>query len=206
VNVRAIPRIAVDSYLKLVRLPLDTAVGLLPGNGDGPGPAAALALDRADATVRAVIATVLGDVELGEEGDRRRQAAVEREEALRLRGTAQRETEEADAKRSARHQRAAEQRERATRRAGAQRQQVSRKREERSRQAKKVERQRRGVNRKATARTEEAIDAEARKARLDAVETKAAALQEEEQALTAADEASRLGEAAARAKAERKTT
>ena len=34
-NVRAIPRTAVEGYLRLVRVPLDGAVSLLPGNGTG---------------------------------------------------------------------------------------------------------------------------------------------------------------------------
>ena len=55
-NARTLPRTAVDGYLRLVRLPLDTAIGLLPGNGNGPAPAAKLAVDRADASVRAVVA------------------------------------------------------------------------------------------------------------------------------------------------------
>ena len=53
-NVTTIPAIAIDRYLKLVRIPLDTAVGFLPGNGNGRGPAAELALDRADATLRTI--------------------------------------------------------------------------------------------------------------------------------------------------------
>ncbi len=66
-NARAIPRTAVESYLRLVRLPLDGAVGLLPGNRTGAKPAAKLALDRADATLRAVIATILRDPALRED-------------------------------------------------------------------------------------------------------------------------------------------
>src|SRR5206468_5678012 len=64
VNVTTIPAIAIDRYLKLVRIPLDTAIGFLPGNGDGRGPAAELALDRADATLRAIAASVLANPDL----------------------------------------------------------------------------------------------------------------------------------------------
>ncbi len=70
-NARAIPRTAVESYLRLVRLPLDGAVGLLPGNRTGAKPAAKLALDRADATLRAVIATILRDPALREDAGAR---------------------------------------------------------------------------------------------------------------------------------------
>ena len=51
-NMRVIPRTAVDSYLRLLRLPLDGAISLLPGNGTGAKPAAALALDRLDAALQ----------------------------------------------------------------------------------------------------------------------------------------------------------
>ena len=70
-NARAVPRTAVQSYLKLVRLPLDGAISFLPGNGTGARPAARLALDRADATLRAVIATILRDPVIREEAQPR---------------------------------------------------------------------------------------------------------------------------------------
>src|SRR4051795_3006707 len=97
---------AVDGYLKLVRIPLDSAVGLLPGNGDGRGPAAGLALDRADATVRAIVGTILRDADLLRDAEGRRTAADECEKALRLRTEAQRKSQEADAKLEHREERA----------------------------------------------------------------------------------------------------
>src|SRR3954469_17247271 len=104
---------AIDGYLKLVRIPLDTAVGLLPGNGDGRGPAAGLALDRADATVRAIAATVPGSTALRRDAERRRTAADEREKALRLRAEARNRTQQADAELATREERAERQREQA---------------------------------------------------------------------------------------------
>src|SRR3954447_8713985 len=89
-NLRVIPRTALDGYLKLVRLPLDTAVSLLPGNGTGAGAAAALALDRADAMVRGVAGMALGDPVLSDDAARRSAAADERQPALRLRTEAER--------------------------------------------------------------------------------------------------------------------
>src|SRR5205823_2791024 len=80
-NVRVIPRTALTGYLKLVRTPLDAAIRLLPGNGNGDGakPTAQLAIDRADATIRSVAGTFLGDSALREDGARRHHAARERE-------------------------------------------------------------------------------------------------------------------------------
>ena len=53
-SIRAIPRGAVDGAVKLARLPVDVAISLLPGNGNGDGarPAAKIAVDRWDATLR----------------------------------------------------------------------------------------------------------------------------------------------------------
>ncbi|MEA2351752.1 MAG: hypothetical protein QOJ14_166, partial [Thermoleophilaceae bacterium] len=53
-NLRVIPRTALEGYIRLVRLPLDTAIALLPGNGTGPGVSASLAADRAEAAARAI--------------------------------------------------------------------------------------------------------------------------------------------------------
>src|SRR3954468_8931726 len=140
---------AVDGYLKLVRIPLDTAVGLLPGNGNGRGPAAGLALDRADATVRTIAGTILRDSDLLHDAQRRRTAADEREKALRLRAAAQRKAQEADAKLESRQDRAAREFKRAERRAGAQREQAKPRREEKKRQAGKATASRRQTSRKA---------------------------------------------------------
>src|SRR5436190_246196 len=66
-NLRAIPRFAVDRYLKAARWPVDTTVALLGRNG-----ATTSAIDRIDATFRAAAATALGDRELREDARRRR--------------------------------------------------------------------------------------------------------------------------------------
>src|SRR5204862_826084 len=98
-NVRVIPRTAVRGYLKLVRTPVDSVIRLLPdGNGDGAKPTAQLAVDRADATVRSVAGSLLGDSVLREDGARRHQAARERERGLRLRGQAAQTADQADAR------------------------------------------------------------------------------------------------------------
>ena len=203
-NVGAIPRTAVDGYLKLVRLPLDAVIGLVPGNGTGRATAAALALDRVDAAARSVAGAVLGDSVLREDAARRRLAADQRGRAFRLRADAERKSEGAESRLAERQDQADRQRKRAKQHAEKTRRQARRTREQKSRQAAKTESKRRGTSRKAAARADDAVDARARKARLETLDTKADALREKEEALTASDEARRLRGAAGRAKAARK--
>jgi hypothetical protein len=204
VNVRVIPRTTVDGYLKLVRLPLDVAIGLLPGNGTGRGTAAGLALDRVDAAARTVAGAVLGDPVLREDAARRRLAAGERQRAFRLRTEAQRKSERAESRLAERRDQADRQRKRATQRAQKTRRQAERRREQKIRQAAEAASKRRGTSRKAAARSDAKVDARARRARLRTLDTKADALREKEEALTASDEARRLRGTASRAKAARK--
>ncbi len=204
-NVRAIPRTAVTSYLRLVRVPIDTAIRLLPGNGSGPSTRAKLAVDRADATVRTVVATVLGDPVLTEDAQRRQAAADERARAMHLREKAEATGEKADTRLETRRDQAEERRREAARRAEARRKEAARQRERTVRRAAKAEEQRVQASRAAAEKTEEAIDEQAPKARLESLKTEEEALREREEALTAEDEARRLGDAAARVKEERKS-
>src|SRR5690242_16314059 len=127
-NVRTLPRTAVEGYLRLVRVPLDGAISLLPGNGTGTKPAAELALDRLDARLRSVIGTLLSDPALRQDAERRRHAVLERERALGLRAEAEARSEEADSRLQERQQQATRQQEQATRRAEARRQHATRER------------------------------------------------------------------------------
>lgn len=204
-NASTIPSIAIDSYLKLARIPLDLALRVLPTGGNGRAASAELAVDRIDATLRTIAGSVLGDQRLREDAERRAVAAEERAKAIRLHTAAERETDEADTKLADQHQRAERERGQAKTRAAGRRQQASHRRDERVRQAAKTEGRRREANRRTKAKVNEAVESRARRARLDALETKAEALEEKDEALTAADEAKRLGDAAARTKAARKS-
>ena len=77
---RTIPRVAIGGSLTLIRLPVDSVVRLAGG-----GDSIELALDRAEATVRGLAGFALGDDVLIDDAARRRDAAAEREQALRLR-------------------------------------------------------------------------------------------------------------------------
>ena len=194
-NARAIPRSAVQTYLKLVRLPLDGAINLLPGNGTGARPAARLALDRLDATVRAALATMLSDPVLHEDAEQRREAAEHREHGLRLRAEGERRSEQADAQLGVGQQKATQQRERANQRLKVRRQEAARAKDQDKRRAAKGASQRLDASRRTAKRADEVLNHRA---------ARKEALRENEKELTARDEARRLGEAAGRAKAERK--
>ena len=203
-NLRTIPRATVTGYLRAARLPLDATFRLLPAGDTGRVTAARLAVDRIDATLRAVAGSVLGDPVLRDDAVRRRRAAEERRRALRLRTEAERTSERAE-EGWAEHQEQIEQRlRRADERAGAVRRSAERGREQKARRAAETASSRRRSNRETARRKREAVEERAREARLETLDTKAEALAEREEALIASDEARRLQRAAGKAKAARK--
>jgi flagellar biosynthesis GTPase FlhF len=202
-SIRAIPRTAIGGSIKAVRLPLDIVVSLLPGNGAGAGPSAALALDRIEAHVRDFAGLALGDEVLREDAARRRVAADERERALRLRAAAARRAKQADERLADTGEEAEEQREEAAERARRQRADADQLRRQRARDAARVERKRRAASETARSKADEAIEEVATAARLEQLEREAAVLDEQADALTAEAEAQRLQDEATRKKAAR---
>ena len=128
-KLRTIPRTAFTSYLRLARVPIDAAIGALPGNRE----ARKLSADRADAAVRSVAASVFGDSELREDARRRREAADERAKAIKLRGEAQRRGQQADAAVEQRHEQAQKRRKQADERAKERRQSAKQTEQQRER-------------------------------------------------------------------------
>jgi hypothetical protein len=206
VNIRAIPRGAVDSYLRLVRFPLDGVIGLLPGNGTGAKPAAELALDRLDARLRAALARVLSDPILREDAAQRHSAADHRERALRLRAEAERKAEAADTRLEERQEQATHQREQATQGAAARRQQATREQEEEERRAAQTESDRLKTSRRIAELGEEAVNQRAREEQLKTVNARTDALRDKEKELAVRDEARRLRDTASRTKTDRKSS
>jgi len=212
VSMRDIPRSAVGGVVKLTRLPLDIVVSMLPGDGDGDGdgngsgakPAAAIAVDRFEATLRDAAGIALFDRELREDAMRRRIAADERERELRLRAKAERRSAEADERFSERVEDAEEHRTAAEQRAERERQAAERRRKQRAASAADREQTRKAANRKVRAKVDEHIDQDADAARLEQLKTEAKALEEREAALTAQAEAQRLQDEATKKKAARK--
>jgi hypothetical protein len=205
VNALAIPRAAVDTTIKLVRRPVDSAIDLLPGDGGGARLAARSTLDRADATVRALFSSLLRDPALRESAEQRRAASFEREEALRLRQKAHQRADTADSRLQEQHEQAERQRRQARQKATAERVEADRKRQEQKRDAAATERKRLDASTRAAARDVEAVDQREARDRLETLDAKSDALTAKEQALRAADEAQRLRDSAGRIKADRKS-
>ena len=198
-SIRNLPGNVVDRYLKVVKWPIDRASSRIGGEN------AEIAVDRADATVRATAASVLGDANLREDAKRRFTAADERERALKLRLEAELKAERADEKLQERKQQTEQQKQAAAKRASE-----AKARAEKARQAKKknleeVERRRREANDAAAAKREEAIRAKERRERLETLNEEAEALEKREEALVAKDESQRLANAAAAVKEQRKS-
>jgi hypothetical protein len=204
-NVRVIPRVALNGYLKLVRAPLDRAIGLLPAEGEGAGPRAQLAVDRADATVRSLAGTILADRVLREDGQRRFQAARERERGVRLRARARETADRADTRLQEREDHARRQRERAREVAATRRRQAEREAKNEKRRAGATARRRREVSQKVAAERHQAIEERAPREELRTLANKREALRAREQELAAWAEAQRLADAASRVKSERKS-
>jgi hypothetical protein len=113
-NLRSIPRTAVGGYIKVLRWPLDRALG---GNGK-------LAADRAEAAARDVAGTALGDDVLQADASARRAAADRRERAQTLEAAASRKSTEAS-ERKRRADRERRERKQAAARAEQQRKQAA---------------------------------------------------------------------------------
>jgi hypothetical protein len=203
-TIRAIPRKTVHGSIKVARLPLDIAVSMMPGNGDGPAASATVALDRVEAQVRDLAGIALRDDVLREDATKRRIAADERERALRLRAAAERRAREADERLADAQQDADETREQAAERARSQRSKAAGERRQRKQEAAKAERKLQADNAKLTDEIDEAIDERATEARLEQLEHEAEALDRKEAALTAESEAQRLQDEATKKKAARK--
>jgi colicin import membrane protein len=199
-NTRFIPRTALQGYLKLVRVPIDRAISVLPGNRE----ARKLAVDRADASARAVAGAVLRDQDLKADAQRRRTAADEREQAIRLKSEAKHKSAEADQRLDQHHDQAEQRRRRAAERAEERREAAAKERRQRTKRAEQVEQQRKQTSRQVESRVEERIEEQEPEKRLAVLDAEAKAQREKEEALTAADEASRLAEAAATVKEDRK--
>ena len=206
-SLQTIPRTAVDSYLKLLRLPADAvARALRPRNGrDGETTGVELALDRVEATLRDVAGSVLRDPELRDDARRRRAAANERERALTLRAAADHRSQEADDELARRSQTAERERQAAARREQEKKERADQMRVAESRELAQVESRRRAAAEDAARKAEEALDDRSRRARLEQLETEAETLEEEQEALTARSESQRLRRAAGETKAARKS-
>jgi hypothetical protein len=201
---RNLSRVAIGSSLRLIRLPID---GLLAVGGDrGRVAAVKLLLDRADARTRELAGFLLGDPDLQDDAELRREAADDRKRALNLRAEAELRSQRADQLANERKQTAARRRKQAASTAKRKRRQA----QERSQSTKATATQRASQRRKAAkssaAQTERVIEERAKHSRLEQLDSKQKSVQEKEAALAAADEARRLGKVAAAAKEVRRNS
>lgn len=201
-DLRVIPRTAIDGYLRAVKLPWDAAARTLR-RGRSVSPAE-LFLDRTDASIRAAVGRALRDEELQADARRRRTAAEERERAVRLAAEAEELRREADSEFQDRQQTAEQRREEAERQAEQRKQQAAEDRQRQQQQVAEAERQRKQATREAAAAADKVTEDKARRARLEELDAESEALAEREAELTVKDEASRLQEAANATKAARK--
>jgi hypothetical protein len=203
-DVLAIPRTAVDRSLRILRLPLDTTIGVLDREGDR-AIAITLVVDRADASVRRLAGRVLHDELLQRDAQARVTAVEERQSALDLRVEARLRRRRADAESRDDLEAADARRVEAERHADHERKRVEEERQAASRQRADQVEQRKVASRKAAERTERNIAARAQKARLEQLERDSAVLVVEEQSTTTTSEAQRLQRAASEAKSKRKS-
>lgn len=201
---RSISRAVIEGYLTVARIPIDAVIDRLPGNGSGAGPNARLIVDRADASLRAAVASMLGDRTLHGDAEQRTAAADQREHALRLREQAEKNAEQADDRIEQRESDAERRRVEAAKAANAKRHQADQDRADKVKRAATAERKRKQSSERVKAQSAEEITEHANEDRLAALNVTDQALESQEQALTAADEARRLREAAGAVKAQRK--
>jgi hypothetical protein len=200
--IRTLSRTAIGGSLRLIRLPID---GVLAIGGDRtPVTAAKLAVDRADARAREWAGLMLGDADLQQDAKRRREAADERGQALDLRAEAESRSEHADQMTEQRKQDAARRRKQAAETAKQKRRKAQQRRQTTKAAAGKKASQRREAAEKSAARTETVVEEKQKLSRLEQLDSKQKAVKEKEAALTAADEARRLRDAATAVKQNRK--
>lgn len=229
-SLTAFPRAVVGASLKTLRVPVDAALKLAGHADADSGPA--LAVDRVEGTVRSAAGAVLRDEELRAEGARKKTAAGERAKAAELseqadalraqarRDAAQDRREATERERELKQQAersAAKRKEDAARRAQEKKQQAAEATAKRKKDAEARKRRDEKQAEQEAARRQKAIEAEEaahkeqlatqdKKARLAELSDREVALGEKEEALTAADEVTRLKAAAAKAKERRKNS
>jgi hypothetical protein len=204
-QVRSLGRVAVDRWLRIARIPLDAAAHMFPDDR-GPRNVALLAIDRADANVRAAAGSLLNDDSLRDEAARRRAAADERQRALALHARADEQRRQADALLAEDLARSEQLRDSAEREAEQRRRALA---ATTARENEQVERLAAERARAADAELAEKLaagDTKAKRERLKVLDEQTAALDQQTDALTASDEAHRLAKAARDAEGARKGT
>lgn len=195
----AVPRLIVGTSIKVARLPIDTALRLA-------GQERNLDVDAAEAAVKAKAASVTGDQELKAEANRQSTAVKERRKAQTLHEAAAQATTQAEQDAAEKEAKIQRDKQAADERAAERKRKAEEKRKKDKAAAAKAERERKAAAEKAEAERKQQIEEQEKHERLEQLDREAGALAEKEEALTAADEAQRLKDAAGAAKAERKSS
>jgi hypothetical protein len=204
-GISTIRRTALNQWLRVVRMPVDSGVRMF-GRDQDWARAVGVAVDRADAGVREIAGCLFRDEQLQEDARARRAPAEERQRALELRLEGKRHEERADRQFDDRLNKAEERREEARRRSTAQRERVQeQERRERQRLADQ-ERQRKEASHQVAEAKADSIEDRSRRTRLEQLEREADVLSEEQETLSAASEAQRLRRAAQNVKGQRKSS
>jgi len=197
--ITTVPRLVLGTTLKVARLPLDTASKLTGRNRS-------LTADAAEAAVKDAAASLTGDDQLKAEARAQRVATDERRKSETLGDAAAEATAKAEADHTKRQTKVERERKAAEKRAAERKRKAEEKRKKEKSSAAKTERGRKDAAAEAEAAEKERIADTERRERLEQLKREEGAREEKETALTAADEAQRLKDAAAAAKAQRKAT
>lgn len=199
-------RMAIEGWMMAARLPLTLVTRVLPDRPQGSWARASaeLAVDRAEAAVREKAGALLRDTELEADGRRRRIAVHERERAIALRTEAEDERRAADLQLVADREAAERRRTDAKRTAAQQAASVEQEKIARERLAHDAAAKQRQSVESTKAKKVAGVEKRAKRQRLDVLDDQLAELDEQATTLTTADEALRLRQAAASAKAARK--
>jgi flagellar biosynthesis GTPase FlhF len=201
-TLQTIPKTFVAGTLQVVRLPIDGALRLFALAGGGES--VQLAVDRADATIRAAAGTIFRSESLQEDAERRYAAADAREEALDLHLEAELRSERADRQAAEVERDAEKRRKKAAEEAARKREAAQKRRQATKSEAAKTAEKRKQKAEESAARTKRQANDREQREKLEQLDTKSVALAQKELSLTAADEARRLRSEAAKAKSARK--
>jgi hypothetical protein len=204
-DARSVGRSALDRWLKAARFPFDAVTHLLPADGRR-NVSAVLLIDRADASVRAVIGRLFHDDALLVDATRRQVAVDERVRAMEIGLAAAQAQQVADAHLADGLDAATRVRASAEVNAREASKEVEADKTARKRQAQADAAAQERAGETAKEKRLAAAERKAKRERLNVLDEQAKALDEHADALTAADEARRLADATADVKAARKGT
>ncbi len=181
--IKDISRTAVDGYLKVVRTPIDAVIARTDGErADSLG----VKVDRADAAARGIAGAALRDETLQEDARRRRAAADERLNAIRLRSVAEQRSEAAEIRTEEAEEEAEQRRRQAAEQAESQKKQAAQREKAKKQAAAKRASTRKKTAQKTAAEKKAEADKKAKRDKLAQLETKEAALEKKEKAAATA--------------------